>query len=139
MLFNNFSQYVSQPLTAHWDDLVYVLRYLKRTTTVGLLYPKNNSFQLAGLCDIEWGFCIDTRYSLIDFVFTVGRPKITILSLGLIMTLSVKQWHPNIWTELNNLFIQVSWLKVSCPTSLWCINQPYTLLLIQFFMKEPNT
>jgi hypothetical protein len=45
------SQFVSAPTQIHYSHLLRVLRYLCRTSTHRLFFPRSSSFQLQAYCD----------------------------------------------------------------------------------------
>jgi hypothetical protein len=61
----------ANPTVAHMHALKKVLRYLKGSPTMSLtLGGTNNSFQLTGFVDADWGNDNETRRSRSGFLFT---------------------------------------------------------------------
>ncbi|XP_057532923.1 uncharacterized protein LOC130810814 [Amaranthus tricolor] len=56
------SRYMSNPGKGHWEALKWLLRYLKDTSNVCLMYGKNSS-ELTGFCDSDYGGDLDNRKS----------------------------------------------------------------------------
>ncbi|KAL0378686.1 UNVERIFIED_CONTAM: Retrovirus-related Pol polyprotein from transposon RE2 [Sesamum radiatum] len=72
-----FSQSIQHPCEAHWHADLHVIRYLKRTSTTGLLFPSSNSLQLQAFCDADWAFCSDIHRSLTSFCVFLGGALIS--------------------------------------------------------------
>ena len=49
-----------------------VVRYLKGTAGDGLFLHANNTLQVYGYCDSNWGGCPLSRRSLIGYFITLG-------------------------------------------------------------------
>lgn len=71
------SQYVQSPCTSHWEGAMYVLRYLKNTSSMGLFFPSNNTMDIIAFCDFDWGACLDTRRSLTGYCIFLGKALIS--------------------------------------------------------------
>lgn len=56
---------------AHWNAAKRVLRYLKGTKKLGLIYTAD-SLSLRGFVDSDWGACPDDRRSYSGFVFLLN-------------------------------------------------------------------
>jgi len=65
------SRYMGKPGKLHWEALKWILRYLKGTIEIGLLYEKHeeNVGNVTGFVDSDYAGCIDTRRSLTRYVF----------------------------------------------------------------------
>jgi len=60
----------------HWSAAKRVLRYLRGTTNLGLLYRKNND-TLIGFADADWGGCVIDRRSFSGYVFMLSGAAIS--------------------------------------------------------------
>ncbi|CAM6109633.1 unnamed protein product [Calypogeia fissa] len=68
------SRYMLNPGKLHWDAVKWILRYLKGTKDVGLLFDakSNKSNSLLGYVDAYYGQDMDGRRSTTRYVFTLG-------------------------------------------------------------------
>ena len=64
------SQFMQNPGRAHWDALKRVLRYLKGTRELWLVYGDNHD-GLRGFSDADWGSSTEHRHSISGYVFTL--------------------------------------------------------------------
>ena len=61
---NTMSQFMSNPNTTHWIGIKRILRYLRGTTSYGIVYNGGNSNnELKGYSDADWAGDINTRRS----------------------------------------------------------------------------
>jgi ribosomal protein L24E len=58
---SNVSRFCNNPTKQHWTAVKRILRYLKGTPSLGLLYVKNDSKNVVGYSDADWGG--DQNYS----------------------------------------------------------------------------
>ena len=61
----------------HWIAVKRIMRYLKGTHNLGLLYKKNDSSDFVGFSDSDWAGNIDDRQSTSRYVFHVGCTSIS--------------------------------------------------------------
>lgn len=74
---NHAAKFCEKPRQIHWTAVKRILRYLKGTPDLGLLYTRHNSTpQLKGFCDADYGGDIDTRRSRSGYVFQLGSSLI---------------------------------------------------------------
>ncbi|XP_062112968.1 secreted RxLR effector protein 161-like [Humulus lupulus] len=66
------SKFISNPEESHWEALKWILRYVKGTLDVGLIYDSRftNKDEVAGYVDSDYAGCLDTRRSTTGYVFT---------------------------------------------------------------------
>ena len=69
---NILSQQMAKPNNEHWSAAKRVLRYLKGTLDVGIVYRKSDNFELVGYSDADWAGCVDSRKSTSGYVFMLG-------------------------------------------------------------------
>lgn len=55
------SQFVNDPYTKYLDVVFHVLKYLRGTSSFGLLYPSIGSFELQDYIDTDWIAYKDTH------------------------------------------------------------------------------
>jgi hypothetical protein len=55
------SQFMSQPCLPHFEAALRILRYLKNSPGLGLLYPTTNNFKVQAFSDSDWAACPNTR------------------------------------------------------------------------------
>ena len=48
------SQFMQDPHIDHWNVVIRILRYIKKTPGQGLLYKDNGNTQICGYCDADW-------------------------------------------------------------------------------------
>lgn len=69
---NYFSQFQSCPTDEHWVHLKRILRYIKGTLDIGLVYQLNNDAPLLEVfCDADWANDLVDRRSVTGGVFKV--------------------------------------------------------------------
>ena len=66
------SRFISDPGESHWDALKWIIRYVKGSIDIGLIYDQkmNNSDLVVGYVDSDYAGCLDTRRSTTGYVFT---------------------------------------------------------------------
>lgn len=70
------SQYNSNFGTQHWVAAKRVLRYLKNTENLGLIFKKSGE-NLVGYADADWGANIDDRRSYTGYVFSFANAAVS--------------------------------------------------------------
>lgn len=70
---NVISQYCSNPGFIHWQFLKRILRYIKHTVNFGIEFNGciENSIELLGYVDADWGGSIDGRKSRSGYIFKI--------------------------------------------------------------------
>lgn len=68
---NFFSKFQSAPTDVHWCHLKRILRYLKGTVTLGLVFHRHGGQPLVGYADADWGNDQDDRRSISGNVLQV--------------------------------------------------------------------
>ncbi|XP_073152743.1 secreted RxLR effector protein 161-like [Henckelia pumila] len=68
------SRFMSNPSEEHWRAVKWLLRYLKETTRLNLIYSgiKQSTCGVIGYCDSDYAADLDKRRSLTGYIFTVG-------------------------------------------------------------------
>lgn len=72
------SRFLSRYSHEHWQAVKRILRYLKSTTRVGIVYRGNhNNFLLTGYSDSDYAGDLDTRRSTTGYLFCLSDGPIT--------------------------------------------------------------
>ena len=68
------SRYMSNPGKVHWEAVKWILRYLKGTKDVGLLFDgkSDRAKLLLGYVDADYRQDLDGRRSTTGYIFTLG-------------------------------------------------------------------
>ncbi|CAA7042283.1 unnamed protein product [Microthlaspi erraticum] len=66
------SRFMSKPGSIHWEAVKWLLRYIKGSLDVELLYTKDKNLDIQGYCDSDYAADLDKRRSISGYVFTVG-------------------------------------------------------------------
>lgn len=61
---NRLCQFVSKPLDTHWLAMKRVLRYLKRTSTLGLHFISSPIVELVSYLDADWTSCREDMHNV---------------------------------------------------------------------------
>ena len=62
------SQFMAEGADSHWQAAKQILRYLKGTSTKGVVYTKEEKFTLKAYCDSDWATDVDDRKSITGYV-----------------------------------------------------------------------
>ncbi|KAL5824369.1 hypothetical protein ACOSQ3_020432 [Xanthoceras sorbifolium] len=60
---SRLSQFLSSPNDIHWQACKRILRYLKGTSSLGLVFRPATSLHLKAFADADWASCVDDRRS----------------------------------------------------------------------------
>ncbi|XP_057550530.1 secreted RxLR effector protein 161-like [Amaranthus tricolor] len=102
------SRYMSNPGKGHWEALKWLLRYLKSTSNVCLMYGKDSS-ELIGFHDLDYGGDLDNRKSTSGFVFTLSGSAVSWQSsLQDVFSLSTTEAK---YIAVAESFKEVKWVK----------------------------
>jgi hypothetical protein len=65
---------MSNPGPSHWRQALHILRYLKHTKDLGLVFTKHHSSPntLSGFCDADFANCVDSRKSTSGYFFSLN-------------------------------------------------------------------
>ena len=66
---NNLARFNSNPQKEHWTALKRILRYLKGTTNIGILYKHDGSDKCVGYSDADWAGDPSDRKSTSGYIF----------------------------------------------------------------------
>ncbi len=102
-------RFTSEPTQQHWVAAKRILRYLKGTITLGLVYTKQKHQELIGYVDADWGGDRVTRRSTTGYVFVMGGAAVSWLSKRQpIVTLSSTEAE---YVALASATTQTVWLR----------------------------
>ena len=74
---NNVAKFCSQPTKQHWVAVKRILRYLKGTVNLGLLYRKGSSSSCVGFSDADWAGDINDRRSTSGYLFQLSGAAVS--------------------------------------------------------------
>ena len=60
---NKVCQYLHAPTTTHWTAAKRILRYVKDTLQLGLMFTHSSHALLSAFSDVDWAGCLDDRRS----------------------------------------------------------------------------
>ncbi|KAL9840222.1 putative RNA-directed DNA polymerase [Arabidopsis thaliana] len=66
------SRFMSKPGSVHWEVVKWLLRYIKGSQDLSLVYTKGKDLSVIGYCDSDHGGDLDRKRSTSGYVFTVG-------------------------------------------------------------------
>ena len=70
------SRFMSSPSNFHMGVAKRVLKYIRGTTDLGILYSKSGGVNLSGYADSDWAGSVDDMKSTFGYVFTIGSGAI---------------------------------------------------------------
>ena len=77
-IVSTLSRFMINPGPYHWEAVKWLLKYLRGTYNVGLIYRhKSNSVRLKGFTDSDYDGDRDNRKSTSSYVFTLCRSCIS--------------------------------------------------------------
>ena len=68
---SNVARFCSKPTKEHWTAIKRIMRYLRGTTNLGLLYTKSDSMECIGYSDADWGGDCNDHKSTSGFLVLV--------------------------------------------------------------------
>jgi hypothetical protein len=71
------SRYMANPGREHWQAVKWILRYLRGTCGVRILYGRGDGRGLTGYCDSDYAGDRDRRRSTTGYVFTLGTAAVS--------------------------------------------------------------
>ncbi|KAG7546558.1 Retrotransposon gag domain [Arabidopsis suecica] len=74
---NTLCQFSHDPRDIHLTAVHKVLRYLKGTAGQGLFYPVDDTFDLRGYTDADWGTCKNNRRSVTGYCMFIGNSLVS--------------------------------------------------------------
>ena len=74
---SNVAKFCASPSKQHWTAVKRIMRYLKGTLSLGLLYRKDGSSDCIGYCDADWAGDMDDRTSTSGYMFQISGAAIS--------------------------------------------------------------
>ncbi len=74
---SSVARFCAKPTTEHWTAVKRILRYLKGTSILGLLYRENGSGEITGYSDADWAGDVGDRKSTSGYMFLLGGAAIS--------------------------------------------------------------
>ena len=74
---SNVAKFSSKPTKTHWTAVKQILRYLKGTTSYGLLYNTSNLKKCEGYSDADWGGDTNDFKSTSGYIFMFGGTAVS--------------------------------------------------------------
>jgi len=71
------SRYMEEPRYTHWKALERILRYVRGTMSLVLIYTRMDDYRLVGYSDSDWCGDVDDRKSTSGYVFFMGSTVFT--------------------------------------------------------------
>jgi len=71
------SRYMEEPRYTHWKALKRIVRYVKGTVSLGLMYIRTNDYRLVGYSYSDWCGDVDDRKNTSGYVFFMGSMTFT--------------------------------------------------------------
>lgn len=71
------SQFMKSPREGHLNAALRVVRYLKGTSSQGILMSSDDNLDFSVYCDADWSSCLVSRRSLSSFVVLLGDSPVT--------------------------------------------------------------
>ena len=66
------SQFLQSPCDSHWDVMIRILRYIKGTSSQGVLYENRCHTQIVRYCDTDWAGSPANRRSTSGYCVFIG-------------------------------------------------------------------
>ena len=76
-VFSNVAKFCASLSKQHWSVVKRIMRYLKGTLSLGLLYRKDGSDDCIGYCDADWPGDTDDRKSTSRYMFQISGAAIS--------------------------------------------------------------
>lgn len=74
---NKLSQFLQKPTEIHWGACKHLMRYLKGTTNLSLVFSSSTSSSFSGYSDADWASSIDDRRSTGGHCIFFGQNLVT--------------------------------------------------------------
>ena len=71
------TRFSAKPTREHWTAVKRILRYLKGTSNLGLLYRQDTPAEITGYSDADWAGDVGDRKSTSGYVFLLGGAAIS--------------------------------------------------------------
>ena len=74
---SNVAKYCSDPSKEHWTAVKRILRYVKESIHVGVLYTRSDKREVIGYSDADWGGDSDDHRSTSGYLLQIGGTAIS--------------------------------------------------------------
>lgn len=74
---SNVAKFSANPTTRHWTAVKRIMRYLRGTTDLGLIFTPQGSNDCVGFSDADWAGDLDDRKSTSGYVFQIGGTAVS--------------------------------------------------------------
>ncbi|KAM6588273.1 hypothetical protein CsatA_010878 [Cannabis sativa] len=127
---NRLSQYMQNPTNMHWNACKRVLRYIKGTTNLGLVFQPAPSLTIDAYSDADWACNLDDRKSTTGFSVLLGNNLISWGSKK--QTAVARSSTESEYRALSTTATEVVWITAvlqemgiitSHTPTIWCDNQ----------------
>ena len=108
------SRHSSAPRRSHWEAVKRVMRYLKASSTKGLVFRKTESAQLSIYCDSDWATDPNDRHSRTGVLCFVGD--------GAVSWTSRKQPVPSVSSCEAEYIALFEAGVMRCGSEIYCVN-----------------
>lgn len=68
---------MEKPCKGHWSSTKRILKYLKRTQCLGLMYSKVDDFSMFGYCNLDFDGEKETRVSSLGYLMSLGSAALS--------------------------------------------------------------
>ena len=103
------SRFMGNPGKVHWTPVKWLLRYLKNSSDLKLVYTQGKDLQVQGYSDSDYAADLDRRRSTTGYVFTVGGNTVSWKSnLQSIVALSTTEAE---YVALTEAVKEALWIK----------------------------
>ena len=69
---NTVAKFSSHPTSSHWSAVIRIMRYLKGTLNLGLLYSRHYTSKCVRYSDSDWDGDLDDRKSTSGYLFKIS-------------------------------------------------------------------
>ena len=119
---NVLARFSNCPNHEHWNAAKRVLRYLRGTIKTGITLGGDQTMEVNGFCDSDWGSEPDQNRSTSGFIFTINRgPVAWSSSLQRLSALSVSEAE---YVSLAEALQEVLWLRPFLSSLGFEMSQP---------------
>lgn len=123
------SRFMSKPGSIHWEAVKWLLRYIRGSADLNLVFTRDKNFNIQGYCDSDFAADLDRRRSISGYVFTVGGNTVSWKSgLQPVAALSTTEAE---YIALTEAVKEAIWIKglisdmgfEEQKASIWCDSQ----------------
>ena len=125
------SRHSSAPRRCHWEAVKRVMRYLKQSSSQGLVYRKSDKIELSIYCDSDWATDPNDRHSRTGVLCLVGESPVswtsrkqTVPSVSSCEAEYIALFEAGrdaVW--IRNLLCELGECPDALPTTVWHDNQ----------------